>query len=302
MSETKHSTARLVAAFAAIYVIWGSTYLAIRYAIQTLPPLWMATARFLAGGCVLYVLSRFRGAPGATAKGWKHAAALGFMLILCGNGAVAVAEQWVPSGLTAVIVSTVSVWLAIFSWLRPGGKRPTLQVSLGIILGLIGVVMLIGVGALRGAGAIEPVGAIILIVSTMSWAAGSLYSQRVHIADSPLQASGMQMITGGVFLLLAGWIAGESSKFNASGISAVSVLALAYLTIFGSVIAFTAYSWLLKATTPSRASTYAYVNPAVAVVLGWAIAGEPITPRMIVSMCVIVAAVMVITMAKRQPV
>ncbi len=287
-------------AFAAVYLIWGSTYLAIRYAIQTLPPLWMATARFLAGGLILYGLSRLRGEPRPTAGGWKHAAVLGFMLILCGNGAVVVAEQWVPSGLTAVIVSTVSVWVAIFSWLRPGGRRPTVQVAVGIVVGLAGVVMLIGVGTIRGAGRVDPAGAIILLVSTMSWAAGSLYSQRVQVAASPLQASGMQMISGGVFLALAGGLAGEASQLNLAGISTVSILALAYLTIFGSVIAFTAYNWLLKATTPARASTYAYVNPAVAVLLGWAIAGEPITPRIIMSMVVIVAAVTIITMARRQ--
>lgn len=300
MPETKPSTAKVVAAFASVYVIWGSTYLAIRYAIQTLPPLLMASSRFLIGGVLLYGWARWRGAKKPTRQGWKHASVLGFMLMFCGNGAVVVAEKWVPSGLTAVLVATVSLWVVIFSWLRPGGRRPSAQVAFGIVMGLVGVTMLIGIGNLRGAGTVEPMGAVILIFSTMSWAGGSIYAQKAHISDSPLQTSGMQMMTGGIYLLVGGLLTGEASRFNPSAVSAVSVFALAYLIFFGAIIAFTAYSWLLKATSPQRASTYAYVNPAVAVVLGWAIAGEALTPRMILAMCIIVAAVMVITMAKRQ--
>jgi len=285
-------------AFAAVYLIWGSTYLAIRYAIQTMPPLLMASARFLMGGTALYLWSRFKDSPSTGNRNWKNAFILGAMLLFLGNGGVAVAEQWVPSGLTAVLVSMVPLWVAVFGWLRPGGKRPPHQVAMGIILGFVGVTLLIGFGDLRNAGAVDPRGAAILILSSMSWAAGSLYGQKAHVSDSPLQTSGMQMIGGGTWLMIAGIISGEASGFSPEHLSARSIVALLYLTIFGSIVAFTAYSWLLKATSPSRAATYAYVNPAVAVLLGWAIAGEPLTPRMIVAMCVIVGAVMVITMAK----
>jgi drug/metabolite transporter (DMT)-like permease len=299
MPEIKATTAKLVTAFAAVYLIWGSTYLAIRYAIETLPPLLMASARFLAGGSILYFWSRMQGAPAGSRKSWKDAFIIGMMLLFFGNGAVVLAEQWVPSGLTAVLVASVPLWVSLLGWLVPGGQRPTAQVAIGILLGLFGVTLLIGVGSLRGAGTVDPFGAAVLLFGSMSWAAGSLYGRKTHISDSPIQASGMQMMGGGTFLLAAGLASGELSRFDPGGVSAHSILALVYLALFGSIIGFTAYSWLLKATTPTRAATYAYVNPAVAVLLGWAIAGEPLTPRMVFSMCIIVAAVMVITMAKR---
>jgi drug/metabolite transporter (DMT)-like permease len=220
------------------------------------------------------------------------------MLLLMGNGGVVIAEQWVPSGLTALLVATVPLWIALISWVLPDGKRPSFQVTLGILLGLLGVTLLIGIGNLRASGTVDPMGASILMVSSISWASGSIYGQRTRISDSPLQTSGMQMIGGGTFLFVAGLIAGELSAFKPAQVSMQSLAALAYLTVLGSIIGFTAYSWLLKATTPDRAATYAYVNPAVAVILGWAIAGEPLTARMVVSMCIIVIAVMVITAAK----
>jgi drug/metabolite transporter (DMT)-like permease len=192
----------------------------------------------------------------------------------------------------------VPIWVAVLSWIRPGGKRPPQQVALGIILGFVGVTMLIGLGDLHSRNAVDPFGALLLIVASLSWATGSLYGQKAHVSDNPLQASGMQMIGGGTCLLLTGLISGEGRGFHLQQISTTSTIALVYLTLLGSLVAFTAYSWLLKATTPARAATYAYVNPAVAVVLGWAVAGEPLTPRMILSMCVIVAAVMIITTAK----
>jgi drug/metabolite transporter (DMT)-like permease len=297
--ERRPSTTQLLAAFAAVYFIWGSTYLFIRYAIQTIPPFLMASGRFLCGGMLLYGWSRWEGTPPATSPGWRHAFILGGLLFLFGNGGVVTAEQWVPSGLTAVLVATVPLWVAVVTWMVPGGRRPSDQVAVGIVLGLCGVALLIGVGNLRQAGTVDPAGAAILLFSSLSWACGSVYAQRNHVSDSPLQASGMQMIGGGVFLLVAGLVAGEFSKFEPARISLTSLGAVIYLAIFGSIVAFTAYSWLLKATTPSRAATYAYVNPAVAVLLGWAIAGEPLTARMVLAMCVIVAAVMVITLSKQ---
>ena len=299
MSERKHSTTQLLAAFAAVYFIWGSTYLFIRYAIQTLPPFLMASGRFLFGGALLYGWSRWKGAPAASSLGWRRAFILGALLFLFGNGGVVTAEQWVPSGLTAVLVATVPLWVAIVVWMLPGGRRPSDQVAVGIVLGLCGVALLIGAGNLRQVGTVDPAGAAILLFSSLSWACGSVYAQRNHVSDSPLQASGMQMIGGGVFLLIAALVAGEFSKFEPARVSLISLGAVVYLAIFGSIVAFTAYSWLLRATTPSRAATYAYVNPAVAVLLGWAIAGEPLTARMILAMCVIVAAVMVITLSKQ---
>ena len=294
----KVSTARLVTAFAAVYLIWGSTYLAIRYAIQTIPRLLMASSRSLSAGVLLYLIARAKGAPATTRAAWWRALLIGALLLMCGNGGVSLAERTVPSGLTAVLVSMVPIWVALLSWLRPGGKRPSHQVAFGIVVGFVGVIMLIGIGDLHSTTSVDPTGAAILIVSTLSWATGSLYGQKAHVSDNPLQASAMQMACGGICLLLAGILSGEARGFHFSQISMSSIIALAYLSLFGSLIAFTAYSWLLKATTAARVATYAYVNPAVAVVLGWAVAGEALTFRMIVSMAVIVVAVMLITTAK----
>jgi drug/metabolite transporter (DMT)-like permease len=293
------STAKVISAFAAIYLIWGSTYLAIRYAIQTMPPLLMASARFLLAGAILYMWSWLKSVPVPRLRQWRQAFTGGAMMMLGGNGCVVLSEQYVPSGLAAILVATVPLWIAVFGWIRPGGRRPTRQVTLGIALGFAGVIMLTGPGNLGGSGSMDPRGVALLVFSSMSWASGSLYSRNRHLSDSPLRASGMQMLGGGTCLLVAGLIHGEGAQFHPMGFSARSLLAVGYLAILGSVVGFTAYNWLLKVTTPSRAATYAYVNPAVAVVLGWTIGGEPITSRMLVSMSVIVAAVVVITTARK---
>jgi drug/metabolite transporter (DMT)-like permease len=288
---------RIAAAFAAVYVIWGSTYLAIRYAIQTMPPLLMASVRFLLAGSVLYGWALRQGAGSRRRADWRRAFILGALLLFGGNGGVVIAEQWVPSGLTALLIATVPLWVAVLGWLQPGGRRPSFQVGAGIIIGLAGVALLIGIGNLRGAGTVDPAGAMILILASLSWAAGTLYGKKAHLSESPIQASGMQMISGGALLLIASLIRNETAHFDPGGISAASLAAVIYLVIFGAIIAFTAYSWLLKHTTPSRVATYAYVNPAIAVLLGWTVAGEPLTARIVTAMCIIVAAVMVITLA-----
>lgn len=295
MTGGRPSTVKFAAAFAAIYVIWGSTYLAIRYAIETVPPFFMASVRFLLAGSILYGWSRMQGAKHRSAADWRRAFTVGALLLFGGNGGVVIAEQWVPSGLTALLIATVPLWVAVLGWLQPGGKRPSAQVSFGIMLGLIGVAMLIGIGNLRASGTIDPAGAGILILASLSWAAGTVYGKKTHFSDSPIQASGMQMLGGGICLGLASLIRGEAAGFDPQLVSLRSLLAVLYLVIFGAIIAFTAYSWLLKVTTPSRVATYAYINPAIAVLLGWTIAGEQLTPRIIVAMLVIVAAVMVIT-------
>jgi len=298
MSEVRSSTVKLIGAFAAIYIIWGSTYLAIRYAIHTMPSLLMASTRFLLAGSALYLWSKWKGAPRGSVKGWRQAGTLGALLFLCGNGGVVLAERSVPSGLTAVLVATVPLWVALLEWLMPGGRRPSMPVAAGILLGLAGVTLLISRDSVRTAGTVDPIAASILIFSSIAWCVGSLYARGTKISESPWQASGMQMLCGGVLLLIASILTGEIRDFSPSRLSLQSVLALLYLTVLGSIVAFTAYSWLIKKTTPSKLSTYAYVNPAVAVVLGWAIGGEPLTSRMIFSMFVIVVAVILTTLPR----
>jgi drug/metabolite transporter (DMT)-like permease len=294
ISPTTSSRWMVIAAFAAIYIIWGSTYLAIRFAIETMPPLLMAGVRFLLAGGLLYGWMRLSGTPRPTGINWRAAAIVGGLL-LGGNGAVTWAEQWVPSGLAALLIATVPLWMVLLAWLR-GGERPTLGVSAGLALGLVGIILLIGPGELLGGSHVDPIGALAIILGSVSWAAGSLYSRKAAMPKAPLLGTGMEMLAGGALLLLVGLATGEGAQVHLEAVSLRSVLALGYLIVFGSIVAFSAYVWLLRVVTPARASTYAYVNPVVAVFLGWALASEPLTPLTIVAAAVIVTAVALIVM------
>ena len=286
---------RVIAAFAAVYLIWGATYLFIRFAIETLPPFLMAGTRFLVAGGVLYGVAWLGGAPRPTRAQWGAAALVGALLLLGGNGGVVWAEQSVPSGLAALLVAMAPLWMAVLDWVRPGGVRPSGGVALGLALGFSGVILLVGPDELVGGGRVDPIGAAVLILASLSWAAGSIYSRHGQRPASQLLATGMQMLAGGALLLLVGSATGEWARFDYRAVSLRSLAALGFLIAFGSLIGFTAYTWLLRATTVARASTYAYVNPAVAVFLGWALAGEALTPRTLLAAGVIVAAVVVIT-------
>ncbi|MGD2216361.1 MAG: EamA family transporter [Gemmatimonadales bacterium] len=290
----------LVAAFAAIYLIWGSTYLAIRFAVETLPPFLMTGARFLAAGLLLYGWTRLRGAPRPARSHWAVAAAVGTAMLGFGVGGVSWAEQWVPSGAAALIVAVGPLWMVLIDWLFYGGPRPDLKVLGGILLGFAGVAILIGPEQLAGAGRIDLAGSGVILMGTLAWSFASLYTRKGHLPDSPTQATGMEMLTGGVVLLLAGTAFGEWPALDVGEVSLRSVLALAYLTVLGSIIALNAYLWLLKVSTPARVITHAYVNPIVAVFLGWALAAEPLNARVLVASAVIIAGVLVIV-SRRVP-
>jgi drug/metabolite transporter (DMT)-like permease len=287
--------ARLMAAFAAVYLVWGSTYLAIRYAIETLPPFVMAGARFIFAGLILIVWALVRGAEFPTARHWGSAAIVGAFLLLGGNAAVVWAEQRVPSGLAAVLVATVPLWMVVIDRLRPGGRHPGGRVLLGVALGLAGVGLLVGHGEFAGGRGVDTAGALALVAGSLSWALGSLYAKSAKLPSSPTLATGMEMLCGGLLLLIAGSITGEWAGLDLAQVSARSWVSLAYLVTFGSLIGFTAYIYVLARTTPAMATTYAFVNPVVAVFLGWAIAGEPVTARTAIAASIIVAAVVVIT-------
>ncbi len=286
---------RVIAAFAAVYLIWGATYLFIRFAIETLPPFLMAGTRFLVAGGVLYGVAALSGAARPTRAQWGAAALVGGLLLLGGNGGVVWAEQSVPSGLAALLVAMSPLWMAVLDWVRPGGVRPSKGVALGLGLGFAGVILLVGPDELVGGGRVDPIGAGVLILASLSWAAGSIYSRHGQRPASPLLGAGMQMLAGGALLLLVGSASGEWTGFDYRAVSLRSVASLGFLIAFGSLIGFTAYIWLLRVTTVARASTYAFVNPAVAVFLGWALAGEALTLRTLLAAGVIVAAVVVIT-------
>ncbi len=295
MSNSKApSPLSVVAAFAAVYLIWGSTYLAIRWAIDTIPPFLMAGTRFVIAGAALYVWVRLRGTPRPAPYYWVPTAMVGGFLLLGGNGGVVWAEQLVPSGLTALLIATVPLWMVLLDWIR-GGTRPRAGVAIGLAAGFAGIALLVSPAEIAGGEHINPLGATVLVLASLSWAIGSLYSRKAKVPDSPFLATAMEMLAGGALLLLAGSVTGEWTRLEFSEVSARSMLSFVYLIIFGSLVGFTAYIWLLRVSTPARVSTYAYVNPVVAVILGAALAGEPITARALLAAVIILSAVVLIT-------
>ncbi len=292
---------RVLLAFAAVYVVWGSTYLAIRFAIATIPPFLMAGTRFLIAGAILFAWGRQRGAARPSRVHWRTTAIVGALLLVGGNGGVVWAEQRVPSGVAALLVAVVPLWMVLIEWLRPRGRRPRPAVMGGVAIGLAGMVLLVGPRAIIGQGNVDALGALVLIAAALSWATGSLYSRHAPMPSDPLVATGMEMLAGGALLLLAGIAAGEPSRLYLDSVSLRSLLALLYLITFGAIVGFTAYTYMLKMSTPAKVSTYAYVNPVVAVLLGWLFAAEPVTPRMLVASAVIVAAVALITLGQSSP-
>lgn len=285
---------RLWAALLSVWLIWGSTYLAIRFMIDTLPGFLAAGLRFVVAGAILFVWAWLR--EGARPRGlhWRAATIVGGFLLLGGNGAVVWAEQRVPSGLAALIVAIVPLWIVLLEALA-GAGRPSARMLGGVLLGLVGVGLLVGPGHFAGSQGVDLLGAAVLMLGSLSWALGSLYSRRAGLPESPLLATAMEMLCGGGLLLLLGAATGDFRQLQLAQVTTRSWLALGYLIVFGSLIGFTAYVWLLRVTAPAVATTYAYVNPVVAVVVGWGIAGEPITARTMLAMAIIVGAVVVIT-------
>lgn len=298
--ESKKPAAPLmlvIAAFAAVYTIWGSTYLAIMFAIQTIPPFLMNGIRFLVAGLILLAYMRRRDRTPLTFANWKAAATVGVVLLCGGPGLVAWSEQYVPSGLTSLIIATVPLWLVVLDWLLYRGSRPSGAVVAGLVGGLLGVYLLIGPANISGK-PVHPIGGAVLLLACLLWSLGSLHSRRANLPKSPFLATAMEMIAAGVVLLLMGTLAGEWSKVDVGAVTLKSMLSVAYLGFFGSIVGLTAYTWLLRVTTASRVATYAYVNPVVALALGAWLAGETLSPRTIVAASIILASVVVITLAK----
>ncbi len=283
---------RVLLAFAAIYFLWGATFPAIRVAIESIPPLFMAGIRFLIAGALLYAWAR-RHSQRPSAAQWRAAALIGGLLMLGGNGGVTVAEQFIPSGMAALIVATIPIWMVVLEWLH-GDTRPNLPVLIGLLLGLGGIALLVEHGQATGASSATLVGVMILLPAAIAWAAGSYYSRRVDQPASPLLATAMQMLAGGAWLCLAGALTGEAGAIRLDRITPASIVALAYLVVFGSLVGFTAYIWLLRVSKPAIVSTYAFVNPVVAVFLGWMFFKEPITAQMILAAAIITVGILLI--------
>lgn len=300
MTTNTQPRSRIIAAFAAVYIIWGSTYLAIRFAVETTPPFLMAAARFLVSGAILYGIARMRSSYKPTVSHWKGATIVGAFLLVGGNGAVVWAAQTVPSGITALIVAILPFWIVILEWILPGHRKPTPGIIAGLIVGTIGLGILLGPAVMNQTSEMNATGGFILILGSLSWALGSLYSKRARM-PSPLLTTGMEMLSGGVLLLLCAFMLGEPASFDWRAVSTPSLLGLLYLTTFGSLIGFTAYIYLLEHVPASRVATYAYVNPVVAVFLGWSIGHEPLTARTLIAAAVIIGAVALITTARSEP-
>ena len=293
----KPSRVLIILAFAAVYLLWGSTYLAIRFAIETLPPFLMAGTRFSLAGAILFTWALLQGdSIRSSFSQWPKAFAIGALLLLGGNGGVTWAEKYIPSGFAALLIATEPLWVVILNWAM-SHKRPNWKVLLGVFIGLVGVALLVG-GGLRGginASSITLIAAVVILFAAFAWAAGSVYASRYPIKTSTSMASGMQMLGGGSLLFLFGLIVGDAQRLNLGAASWVSIGAFFYLLVFGSLVGFTAYSWLLRNVSPARAATYAYVNPVVAVLLGWSLVNEPLTLRMVIAAAIIIGSVALIT-------
>jgi drug/metabolite transporter (DMT)-like permease len=280
-----------------LYVVWGSTYLGIAVAVQTIPPFFMAAIRFAIAGSILLGWSIAREgrtfAP-PSRREWRDSIIVGALLLGTGMGFVSLGEKTVPSGITALLIGMMPVWVAIFGRLFLGQRLPRIAIA-GIAIGFGGVAILAGPSAFGGSGALDPLGLAAIIISPMSWAAGSLFaSHRAILPSRPLVATGAQMLAGAAALVVLGTLHGEIGQFHLEAISSDSLVALAYLTLIGSLLAFTTYGWLLRVAPLPLIATYAYVNPVVAVFLGAVILREPIEPRTLVAGAVIVTAVALI--------
>ncbi|MDW8018485.1 MAG: EamA family transporter [Chloroherpetonaceae bacterium] len=295
LTRTEPNPVLLVLAFLAVYFIWGSTYLAIRFAIETIPPFLMGGIRFLTAGLLLYGVLRIRQEPAPTWAQWRSAAILGTLMLFIGNGCVVWAEQHISLSLAALLITTEPIWIVLLQWLAMGGEMPNPSIWLGVLMGTVGVMLLVGEGLFSQALQVDYAGIVAVVAATLAWAIGSLYITRAEMPDSPLQATSMQMLVGGALQLTLGTLRGEWALFSPEKISAMSWLSLGYLVVFGSIVAYTAYNWLARVAPPSRVATYAYINPVIAVFLGWLIGRETLTGQMLVAAALMILAVFVIT-------
>jgi drug/metabolite transporter (DMT)-like permease len=292
--------AKLWTALIALYIVWGSTYLAIRFAVETIPPFMHASLRFLVSGLILFLWRRAAGDPIPTKSNWMSTAIVGALLLLGGNGLVALAEKTVPSGIAALMISTSPFWLVLFESFRAGGTRPNWQSILGLVIGFSGVFLLIGPAEITGSGErFDTFGIILLLFAPLLWSLGSIYARGADMPKSTLMSTGMQMLAGAASLFIVSVLAGELNGFSLGQVSARSWWGLIYLITFGSLVGFVAYGWLLHNAPVSLFSTYAYVNPVVAVFLGWLLANEELNARIILASAVIIGSVIFINYARQ---
>jgi drug/metabolite transporter (DMT)-like permease len=284
----------VVAALGTVYVVWGSTYLAIRYALETVPPFLMMAVRCGVAGVLLFAWGRLRGVGAPTAREWRGAAGAGALLFLGGHGALSWAEQTVSSGVASVVFATIPLWMTLLQASMDRAHRVGVRTVLGVLGGAGGVIVLVGPWRALGGDPVSRIGVAALLFSALSWSLGSALTRSLPPARSAALAMGAQFICGAMMLLVASAVAGELRGLESVEVSKRSVLALVYLVAFGSILGFGAYSWLLRNLSLSRVSTYAYVNPVVAVALGWVLGGEVVNARVGAAATLVVVSVIVI--------
>lgn len=286
---------KVLLAFAIIYFVWGSTFLAIRVGVREVPPFLLAGMRFLVAGVVLYGWMRARGTASPTAREWGAASLLAILIFVLDYGLLFWAERRVPSGIAAVMLATIPAFMAVAEILFLRTQRLTLRLGLALLIGLAGVAVLVGHTMSLGEAPVDTAGACALIVAAISWSVAASLTRKMPLPAAKAMSSGAQMLAGGVWLLLAAALLGEFRGFRVQAVSREAWLALAYLIVAGSIVAFTAYVWLIHHESPTKVGTYAYVNPVVAVVLGYFLGGEAIGPRTIVGTLLVLVSVVVIT-------
>lgn len=292
------SPLRIWLALGAVYLIWGSTYLAIRFTVETTPPFLSAAARFMVSGALLFFWRRLAGDPKPSKLEWRNAAVVGIFLLVCGNGGVVWAAQFIPSSLSALLVATVPLWMVLIDTLRPGGNQPSLKAVSGILFGLCGAVLLVGWTAQISTAA-NVYGPIAVLAASLFWAIGSIYGKTAALPASPLVTTGIEMMIGGFVQIVVALCFGEFNRFDVAAVSQRSVLAWAYLTVIGTA-AFVAYAWLLRVAPIPLVATYSYVNPLVAIILGYFLGKEIITSRILFAGALIVGSVVLVSRPKRQ--
>src|SRR2546421_2104291 len=292
---------RVIIAFAALYLVWGSTYLCFRFPIETIPPFLMAGARFVAAGLIMYVIAWAQGISKSTWANWRTSLIIGACLLLAGNGGVTISEQHIDSGLAALIVAIVPIYIVILGWAMGMTPKPAPIIWMGLVGGFAGVGILLGPALHFSSndGRHPAIGMSILLVSSFIWSAGSLYSRTAKYVASPFLTAAQQMLCGGLLLLLAGMATGETRRFHPESMSMLSVASFVYLVIIGAVVGYTAYIWLLRHCDSAKVATYAYVNPIVAVLVGAFFAGETVTMRTLIAAALIIGSVALVITAQQ---
>jgi len=301
-ASTKLETWKVLLAFAIIYFVWGSTFLAIRVGVREVPPFLLAGMRFFIAGLVLYLWMRAKGTPSPTFREWRAASLLAIFIFVFDYGLLFWAEQHVPSGIAAVMMATIPAFMAISEIVILRTQRLTARLSIALLIGLAGVAVLVSRTISFGDAPIDTAGACALLVASVSWSVASALTRKLPLPAAKTMSSGAQMLAGGVFLSTAAALLGEFHTFHIHSVSRTTWLALAYLIVAGSIIGFTAYVWLIHHESPTKVGTYAYVNPAVAVLIGYFLGGEPIGPRTLIgTTCVLISVVLITTTPAPQP-